>query len=260
MTTPEDAARAPVAIISHGRDIDLVRRGGRAVALVGAHTGSRFRSVNRIELDAGGETVDIRHAGEAVYLVAEGSGRVELPDSGEQLALRRRSILYVPPRRAYRLEAPARGMLVFGGPCPPDGGSEPAEGDGLGGSFPRGALVLDPERDGAPIPIISANARLVVWPRMGARIASMNFVVLEPGEENQPHAHPTSDDTIVILEGWGSIEDLASERHHQFRAGDVVHVEAGVPHRVKADHGARIVSAGGPCPPDQQLLAACGLA
>ena len=30
----------------------------------------------------------------------------------------------------------------------------------------------------------------------------MNYVVLEPGEENIPHIHKESEDTIFILEGW----------------------------------------------------------
>ena len=90
-------------------------------------------------------------------------------------------------------------------------------------------------------------------------MATMNYVILDPGEENQPHAHPNSEDTIVILEGHGSIENLLSGRTLAFGPGDVVHVEAGVPHKVKADQGQRIVSAGGPCPPDVQLLRACGL-
>jgi quercetin dioxygenase-like cupin family protein len=107
--------------------------------------------------------------------------------------------------------------------------------------------------------MISKQARLIVWPGVGADIATMNFVVLEAGEENSPHAHRDSDDTIVILEGKGSIDDLDAGVTLSFEAGSVVHVRAGVQHKVKADRGERIVSAGGPCPADRDMLRASGL-
>ncbi len=108
------------------------------------------------------------------------------------------------------------------------------------------------------MPMISNDARLVVWPGVGAHIANMNYVVLEPGEMNVPHAHPESEDTIFILEGRGSVADLDNDSVLEFEAGDTVHVPAGVKHTVRADRGSRIVSVGGPCPPDQHLLKLCG--
>jgi quercetin dioxygenase-like cupin family protein len=60
--------------------------------------------------------------------------------------------------------------------------------------------------------MISQQARLVVWPCLGADVATMNFVAIEPGEEDQPHAHPDSDETIVILEGRGTIDNLEFRR------------------------------------------------
>jgi quercetin dioxygenase-like cupin family protein len=87
----------------------------------------------------------------------------------------------------------------------------------------------------------------------------MNLAILEPGEENKPHAHLESDDTIAILEGEGSIDDLDAGENHRFTAGDVVFVRAGTQHKVKADRGVGIVSAGGPCPPDYAMLRGLGL-
>jgi len=107
--------------------------------------------------------------------------------------------------------------------------------------------------------MISRRARLVVWPGTGAKTATMNYVVLESGEANQAHSHKASDDTIVILEGEGSVDDLDAEVTLQFSAGQVVHVPAGVVHKVKADRGVRIVSAGGPCPADRDMLTLSGL-
>ena len=36
------------------------------------------------------------------------------------------------------------------------------------------------------MPIISNDARLIVWPGVGAQVANMNFVVLEPGTPIRP--------------------------------------------------------------------------
>jgi quercetin dioxygenase-like cupin family protein len=88
--------------------------------------------------------------------------------------------------------------------------------------------------------------------------ATMVYVILEPGDANDPHAHESSDDTIAILEGRGSIDDLSNGTTREFEAGDVVFVRAGVRHRVKADRGSRIVATGGPCPPDYGMLRAIG--
>jgi gentisate 1,2-dioxygenase len=81
---------------------------------------------------------------------------------------------------------------------------------------------------------------------------------MQPGEENSPHTHSGSEDTIVILEGRGSIDDLTSGETHEFRAGDVIHVPAGVRHAVRANRGQNVVSVGGPCPADLPFLRLCG--
>jgi quercetin dioxygenase-like cupin family protein len=107
--------------------------------------------------------------------------------------------------------------------------------------------------------LISDDARLVVWPGVGAHTANMNYVTMLPGEANTPHVHSESDDTIYILEGRGSVEDLTHGTRFEFETGDVVHVPAGVRHAVSADRGSKVVSVGGPCPADMGLLRACGL-
>ena len=108
------------------------------------------------------------------------------------------------------------------------------------------------------MPIISNDARLVIWPGVGANTANMNYVVLEAGEMNVPHAHSDSEDTIYILEGTGSVADLDNDSVLEFTAGDAVHVPPGVRHAVRADRDSRIVSVGGPCPPDYELLKLSG--
>jgi mannose-6-phosphate isomerase-like protein (cupin superfamily) len=242
-----------VAILRGGEPLDIVARGGRAEAIAWPGTGSRQRAMHRIDLEAGGETVPLRHESEAVYFVAEGAGAVgELP-------LVARDMVYVPRRTPYAFSA-TEPTTIYGGPCPPD---LSLYGDGrrlsAGGDGDGPVRVYHAETEGVPLPMIGKGARLVVWPGVGADIATMNMAILEPGEENTPHVHEASDDTIAIIAGEGSIDDVDGGVTHEFSAGDVVFVRMGVRHKVKADKGVGIVSAGGPCPPDYGMLRALGL-
>src|SRR3970040_1203008 len=94
--------------------------------------------------------------------------------------------------------------------------------------------VFDRERDGVMLPMVSKQARLVIWPGNGARSASMNHVVLEPGEANVPHAHPDSEDTFFILEGRGTVHDFDHDLIIPIEAGAVVHIPLGIPPAVQA--------------------------
>ena len=117
--------------------------------------------------------------------------------------------------------------------------------------------VFHIERDGVPLPLISRQARLIVWPGNGAEVASMNHVVLEAGEANVPHTHAESEDTIFILEGRGSVRDFTHEEVLSAEAGCVIHIPEGIRHAVTAE--TRMVSVGGPCPPDRAMLRATGV-
>lgn len=108
------------------------------------------------------------------------------------------------------------------------------------------------------LPLISSDARMIVWPGVGAWNATMNFVRLLVGEENVPHAHAESEDTIIVLEGCGSVDDFTNDTTLEFQAGDVIHVPVGVRHAVRANRGSPVVSVGGPAPADLGLLRACG--
>jgi quercetin dioxygenase-like cupin family protein len=118
--------------------------------------------------------------------------------------------------------------------------------------------VFHRDKPDVMLPIISNDARLVVWPGVGAETANMNYVRMEPGEANRPHIHASSEDTIYILEGEGTVSDFDHALELDFQAGDVIHVAPGVKHAVAADKGARVVSVGGPCPADYDLLRAVG--
>ena len=108
------------------------------------------------------------------------------------------------------------------------------------------------------MPMISRDARLIVWPGVGAMTANMNYVRLEAGEANVPHIHPESEDTIFILEGEGTIEDFDNGVRLPFHAGQALHVPVGVKHAVFADRGVGLTSTGGPCPADFRMLKAIG--
>lgn len=122
-----------------------------------------------------------------------------------------------------------------------------------------GIRIFDSAKPDRTMPMISQDARLIVWLGVGSETANMNFVILKDGESNVPHSHPNSEDTIFILSGEGSIEDLTNEETFDLKAGDVVHVPAGVVHAVRADKGSAIVSFGGPSPADRQMLEKMGI-
>lgn len=243
---------------------------GVAEAVISPSMGARHRSINYIELHSGRATRELRHPGEAAYYTMRGSGTVR-GASGPAHAIAVGSFVHVSPATAYRFDAGDDGLALFGGPCPPDpaiyaeagGGvsgdpsADGAEGSAHGGGGGRIAVFSRDEPE-LMLPIVSKDARMIVWPGVGAWDATMNYVRMEPGEENEPHAHRTSEDTIVILEGRGSVEDLSNGTVLEFAAGDVVHVPPTVVHAVKANRGSAVVSAGGPCPADLPFLRACG--
>ncbi|MCE3266758.1 MAG: Cupin 2 conserved barrel domain protein [Solirubrobacterales bacterium] len=122
-----------------------------------------------------------------------------------------------------------------------------------------GIRVMHRDSPDELLPMIASDARLVVWPGTGADEANMNFVRMQPGEANVPHVHRRSEDTIFVLEGNGTVADLSNGAEIPFGAGQVVHVPPGIEHQLRADRGAEIVSVGGPCPADLELLSAAGL-
>jgi quercetin dioxygenase-like cupin family protein len=120
--------------------------------------------------------------------------------------------------------------------------------------------VFHRDEPSAVVPMIAKDARLIVWPGVGAETANMNYVDMEPGERNVDHVHTESEDTIYILSGRGTIKDITNDVELQFEAGDVVHVPVGVWHAVAGNRGEHVESVGGPCPADWKMLRAAGLA
>jgi mannose-6-phosphate isomerase-like protein (cupin superfamily) len=260
MAGVEEEIKAPdLAVLRTGEPLEIVEQGGRAVAFTWPGMGAKHRAMHRIDLEPGGASVPMRHEGEAVYCVTSGTAVVEDLDGGERHVLPARRIVYVPHGVGYRI-ASEDGATIHGGPCPPDPAlygpqvASPSRGRGNGR-----VRVIDPDRDGAPVPMIGRNVKLAVWPGMGAEVATMVYAPLDAGEENVPHVHDASDDTIAVVEGAGSIEDLTNSVTYEFEAGEVLFVRAGIRHQVRADRGVGILSVGGPCPPDFKMLKAMGL-
>ncbi|MCW2906448.1 MAG: Cupin 2 conserved barrel domain protein [Actinomycetia bacterium] len=119
--------------------------------------------------------------------------------------------------------------------------------------------VYHRDSPGLLVPLISADARFIIWLGTGARTANMNYVVMQPGESNVPHVHEESEDTIFILHGHGSVRDFSGGTRLEFGPGDVVHIDPGIRHAVFADASEVVVSVGGPCPADLGLLRFLGL-
>jgi quercetin dioxygenase-like cupin family protein len=152
-------------------------------------------------------------------------------------------------------------MAVVGGPAPADPGlyeggapsvQPPSRSEG------EGVRLFHRDRPDLLMPLISSDARLVIWPGVGALAANMNYVRMAPGEENVPHVHPVSEDTIYIVEGRGSVRNVGDDTVQEFHAGEAIFVPAGVQHQVRADAGVPVVSVGGPCPPDYEMLRRLG--
>lgn len=253
---------------------------GSVTATIWPGVGAQARSIVVFRLSAGASTIELGHDGEAVYYVRSGVGAVrgETAGASNVQQLGEGAIVHIARSTNYRFTADGgSGLELVGGPCPPD----TSWFDGLDGdSAAHGSEVLSPDRGALAalaagggqgriqvlsrdepelmLPIISSDARMIAWPGNGAWVATMNYVRMKPGEENQPHLHPESEDTIVILEGRGTVDDLSAGRVLEFSGGDVIHVPAQVRHAVRANRGSAVVSVGGPCPADVGFLRACG--
>jgi quercetin dioxygenase-like cupin family protein len=239
---------------------------GSARAVLWPGSGAVARSIAMITLLPLSRTIRLEHPGEAVYYVLRGSGSVRGDQTDGEDTLVEGSIVHVGARTEYCLVAGMDGLEFFGGPCPADPALYEARdrlddaGDRSAPSADgRGVIsILHRDRPALMLPPISSDARMIAWPGMGAWNATMNYVRMQPGEENTAHTHQSSEDTIVILEGRGSVDDLTNGITHEFAAGDVIHVPVKLHHAVRANRGEPVVSAGGPCPADLPFLRLCG--
>jgi quercetin dioxygenase-like cupin family protein len=237
-----------------------------ARAVIWPGSGAVARSIALITLAPMSRTVRLEHPGEAVYYVMRGSGSVLADEGTGENTLLEGSMAHLGARAGYCFVAGMDGLEVFGGPCPADAAlyethgllDEPGDRPARTGDGRATIKVLHRDRPALMLPPISSDARMIVWPGIGAWTATMNYVRMQPGEENTAHTHQSSEDTIVILEGRGSIDDLTNGITHEFAAGDVIHVPVKLHHAVRANRGEPVVSVGGPCPADLPFLRRCG--
>ena len=90
----------------------------------------------------------------------------------------------------------------------------------------------------------------VVYPEMGAKNITLNYIAFGPGQEFPQHDHGESEDVFVILEGSGVLKQGELER--PIEAGDVVHVPAGEVHgTIAGPSGMVCISC--QAPPDRKL-------
>jgi quercetin dioxygenase-like cupin family protein len=222
--------------------------------------------MHHIVLHAGSETVTLTHPSDAVYYVVSGEGWVIR--GAQELALAEGAMIHVDAGTPYLLRAASSEMALVGGPAPVDpalyedgpasAATEPVVGPGAGDEAAEPVRLFHRDRPDLLMPLISSDARLIVWPGVGATAANMNYVRMAAGEENVPHVHPVSEDTIYILEGSGTVRNVDDDSIQEFRAGQAIFVPAGVAHQVRADAGVAVVSVGGPCPPDYAMLRRLG--
>jgi quercetin dioxygenase-like cupin family protein len=260
-----DGSIEPCVAVHHADDahapVRMIAGEGRAWAVIWPGMGARCRSLHRVSLACGGASVPLRHPGEAVYYVLAGRGRVK-DAAGSAHPLIEGSMVHVAAQSGYDFQADDAGLELIGGPCPADPTlydgaltrSAPAKPDEAGA-----VRIFHRDDPGVQVPLISRDARLIVWLGVGAETANMNFVRLEPGEANVPHIHPESEDTIYILQGRGTVADFDHDLRLSFEGGDVIHVPIGIRHAVYADCGQAVVSVGGPAPADRHMLRAAGL-
>lgn len=266
---PDGAGVKVLPLRGAGPLLPIVDGDGSARAVIWPGTGATQRSIHLIRLGPSSGTIRLEHPAESVYYILEGSGTVVGDGPAEATRLTPGSMVHVAPGTGYRFAAGTDGLEVFGGPCPHDpavyGDADGSQGPALDAPSGQAARVAGPriqvlhqDKPALMLPLISADARMIVWPGVGAWTATMNYVRMQPGEENKAHTHEESEDTIVILEGRGSIDDLTHETTHEFKAGDVIHVPVKLRHAVRANRGEPVVSVGGPCPADLPFLRLCG--
>ncbi|MCW2861921.1 MAG: cupin [Actinoallomurus sp.] len=74
------------------------------------------------------------------------------------------------------------------------------------------------------------SIKWLVSPRHIDRAKStLGEVVINPGQGHQRHSHPTSDEVLYVIDGEGS-QMTNDEEPFIIKAGDAVHIPAGVPH------------------------------
>jgi quercetin dioxygenase-like cupin family protein len=242
-----------------GPDLGIID-GGTWREIVGPSSGACCRGLYRLDLREHSTSRILKHPGEAAYYVIAGAPLVTEHFSDRPSctrALDEGAMVHVRPGVAYSWATTGDAQIV-GGPSPVDAALGATAGPAAYNER-EGVRLFHRDRPGLLVPFISADARLVVWLGEGAVTANMNYVVLQPGERNREHVHVESEDTIHVLAGHGTAENVTTGEALPFGPGDTIHIEIGIWHAIAADRGETVVSVGGPCPADTDMLRAAGV-
>ncbi len=117
---------------------------------------------------------------------------------------------------------------------------------------PASVAVVDAE-SGPRLPIVEGGgaATAVIWPGMGAKMRSLNHIVLEPGSATTPLKHPM-EAVYYAVRGSGSVGEPGASQTDALVEGSMVHVDGGTAYVFRSgDDGLELI--GGPCPADPAL-------
>lgn len=104
------------------------------------------------------------------------------------------------------------------------------------------------------IPIVDGigNAKVVIWPGMGARYRTFQMISLGDNSKTVQLCHPKSDAAYYVLKGQGKIVDIGTGQSQELGEGGMVHIDANDRYQfVAGSSGIELL--GGPCPADTTL-------
>ncbi len=106
------------------------------------------------------------------------------------------------------------------------------------------------------IPIVDGvgNAKVVIWPGMGALYRTFQIITLGEHSKTVQLCHPVSDAAYYVLKGEGKVLDIGTGDSQELGEGGMVHIDANDRYQfVASSNGMKVL--GGPCPADQSLYA-----
>jgi quercetin dioxygenase-like cupin family protein len=106
------------------------------------------------------------------------------------------------------------------------------------------------------IPIVDGvgNAKVVIWPGMGAHYRTFQVITLGEHSKTVQLRHPGSDAAYYVIKGQGRVLNVQTGESQELGEGGMVHIDADDGYQfIAGPSGMRIL--GGPCPADASLYA-----
>ena len=78
------------------------------------------------------------------------------------------------------------------------------------------------------IPIVEGvgNAKVVIWPGMGALYRTFQIITLGEHSKTVQLSHPKSDAAYYVLKGQGKVLDVGTGESQELSEGGMVHIDA----------------------------------